>query len=134
MLRCFLKDIIGRDDTPFIYEKIGTTFQNFLIDEFQGHLRPTVGQLSPAGRQQPQCRAAQPGGGRREAVDLPLARRRLATAARENPARRGRLPDRSARPGPQLPQPSAHCGLQQRALRPTIEVALPDDGNAFCKK
>ena len=31
----FLKDIIGRDDTPFIYEKIGTTYQHFLIDEFQ---------------------------------------------------------------------------------------------------
>ena len=31
----FLKDIIGQDDTPFIYEKIGTTYQHFLIDEFQ---------------------------------------------------------------------------------------------------
>ena len=31
----FLRGIIGQDDTPFIYEKIGTTFQNFLIDEFQ---------------------------------------------------------------------------------------------------
>ena len=31
----FLRDIIGQDDTPFIYEKIGTTFQHFLIDEFQ---------------------------------------------------------------------------------------------------
>ena len=31
----FLKDIIGHDDTPFIYEKIGTTYRHFLIDEFQ---------------------------------------------------------------------------------------------------
>ena len=31
----FLRDIIGQDDTPFVYEKIGTTFQHFLIDEFQ---------------------------------------------------------------------------------------------------
>ncbi len=31
----FLKDIIGQDDTPFIYEKIGTTYEHFLIDEFQ---------------------------------------------------------------------------------------------------
>ncbi len=31
----FLKDIIGKDETPFIYEKIGTYYQHFLIDEFQ---------------------------------------------------------------------------------------------------
>ncbi len=31
----FLSKIIGRDDTPFVYEKIGTSFQHFLIDEFQ---------------------------------------------------------------------------------------------------
>ncbi|MEQ9440916.1 MAG: UvrD-helicase domain-containing protein [Cyclobacteriaceae bacterium] len=31
----FLQDIIGKDDTPFIYEKIGSYYQNFLIDEFQ---------------------------------------------------------------------------------------------------
>ncbi len=31
----FLKDIIGKDDTPFIYEKIGSYYQHFLIDEFQ---------------------------------------------------------------------------------------------------
>lgn len=31
----FLKNIIGRDETPFIYEKIGSHYQHFLIDEFQ---------------------------------------------------------------------------------------------------
>jgi ATP-dependent exoDNAse (exonuclease V) beta subunit len=31
----FLRNIIGRDDTPFVYEKIGSSFQHFLIDEFQ---------------------------------------------------------------------------------------------------
>ena len=31
----FLQDIIGKDDTPFIYEKIGSYYQHFLIDEFQ---------------------------------------------------------------------------------------------------
>jgi len=31
----FLRQIIGRDDTPFVYEKIGSSFQHFLIDEFQ---------------------------------------------------------------------------------------------------
>ncbi|WPP51328.1 UvrD-helicase domain-containing protein [Catalinimonas niigatensis] len=31
----FLRDIIGKDETPFIYEKIGSSFQHFLIDEFQ---------------------------------------------------------------------------------------------------
>ncbi|WP_277478443.1 UvrD-helicase domain-containing protein [Catalinimonas alkaloidigena] len=31
----FLKEIIGKDETPFIYEKIGSSFQHFLIDEFQ---------------------------------------------------------------------------------------------------
>lgn len=30
-----LKRIIGDDDTPFIYERLGTTLDNFLIDEFQ---------------------------------------------------------------------------------------------------
>ncbi|MFP4293751.1 MAG: UvrD-helicase domain-containing protein [Cyclobacteriaceae bacterium] len=31
----FLSEIIGREDTPFIYEKIGSSFQHYLIDEFQ---------------------------------------------------------------------------------------------------
>jgi len=31
----FLKKIISGNDAPFIYEKIGTKFQNILIDEFQ---------------------------------------------------------------------------------------------------
>ncbi len=31
----FLKKIIAGNDAPFIYEKIGTKFQNILIDEFQ---------------------------------------------------------------------------------------------------
>lgn len=31
----FLKNIIGKDDTPFVYEKMGTYYQHFLIDEFQ---------------------------------------------------------------------------------------------------
>ena len=53
----FLKDIIGSDDTPFIYEKIGTTFQNFLIDEFQdtsglqwANFRPLVANSLSAGQ------------------------------------------------------------------------------------
>lgn len=31
----FLREIIGKDETPFIYEKIGSSFQHYLIDEFQ---------------------------------------------------------------------------------------------------
>lgn len=31
----FLSDIIGQEDMPFIYEKTGSSFQHFLIDEFQ---------------------------------------------------------------------------------------------------
>ncbi|TLX78239.1 Dna2/Cas4 domain-containing protein [Labilibacter sediminis] len=31
----FLHKIIDQNDTPFIYEKIGTRYQNFMIDEFQ---------------------------------------------------------------------------------------------------
>ncbi|MEM9831196.1 MAG: UvrD-helicase domain-containing protein [Bacteroidota bacterium] len=31
----FLQEIIGKDDTPFIYEKIGSYYRHFLIDEFQ---------------------------------------------------------------------------------------------------
>lgn len=31
----FLKKMIGEDDAPFIYEKIGTSINHFMIDEFQ---------------------------------------------------------------------------------------------------
>lgn len=31
----FLKDIINDSDTPFVYEKIGQTIENIMIDEFQ---------------------------------------------------------------------------------------------------
>ncbi|MCQ2375832.1 MAG: UvrD-helicase domain-containing protein [Salinivirgaceae bacterium] len=31
----FLKKMVGEDDAPFIYEKIGTTINHFMIDEFQ---------------------------------------------------------------------------------------------------
>lgn len=31
----FLKDIVGDNEAPFIYEKIGTTYRHYLIDEFQ---------------------------------------------------------------------------------------------------
>ncbi len=34
-LPVFLKNIIGDSDTPFIYEKVGTRYRHFLIDEFQ---------------------------------------------------------------------------------------------------
>ena len=30
-----LRDITGDDQTPFIYEKIGNTYENYMIDEFQ---------------------------------------------------------------------------------------------------
>lgn len=31
----FLNSVIGESDTPFVYEKIGSYYKNFLIDEFQ---------------------------------------------------------------------------------------------------
>lgn len=31
----FLKDIIGENEAPFIYEKVGSQFRHYLIDEFQ---------------------------------------------------------------------------------------------------
>ena len=31
----FLREIVGDNDAPFVYEKIGNTFNHFLIDEFQ---------------------------------------------------------------------------------------------------
>ncbi len=34
-LPVFLKSIIGDSDTPFIYEKVGSRYRHFLIDEFQ---------------------------------------------------------------------------------------------------
>nr|WKN36124.1 UvrD-helicase domain-containing protein [Tunicatimonas sp. TK19036] len=54
----FLQEIIGKDDTPFIYEKIGSYFQHFLIDEFQDtsglqwlNFRPLVENSLDAGHQ-----------------------------------------------------------------------------------
>jgi ATP-dependent helicase/nuclease subunit A len=45
----FLKNIINKSDTPFIYEKVGSVYHHFLIDEFQDtsymqweNLRPLV--------------------------------------------------------------------------------------------
>ncbi len=31
----FLNTVIGENDTPFVYEKVGSFYKNFLIDEFQ---------------------------------------------------------------------------------------------------
>jgi ATP-dependent helicase/nuclease subunit A len=31
----FLNGVIGKNDTPFIYEKVGSFYKNYLIDEFQ---------------------------------------------------------------------------------------------------
>ncbi|NJN41486.1 MAG: UvrD-helicase domain-containing protein [Flammeovirgaceae bacterium] len=31
----FLNGVINESDTPFIYEKVGSYFRNYLIDEFQ---------------------------------------------------------------------------------------------------
>ncbi|MBX2915916.1 MAG: UvrD-helicase domain-containing protein [Cyclobacteriaceae bacterium] len=31
----FLNSVIGESDTPFVYEKVGSFYKNFLIDEFQ---------------------------------------------------------------------------------------------------
>ncbi len=54
----FLQEIIGKDDTPFIYEKIGSYYQHFLIDEFQDtsglqwmNFRPLVENSLDAGNQ-----------------------------------------------------------------------------------
>ena len=40
----FLKDIIGSDDTPFIYEKIGHHLSELPHRRVSGYLRPAVGQ------------------------------------------------------------------------------------------
>ncbi len=34
-LPVFLKDIIGDSETPYVFEKVGTRYRHFLIDEFQ---------------------------------------------------------------------------------------------------
>lgn len=34
-VNAFLKDLIGGNDAPFIYEKVGTFYRHFMIDEFQ---------------------------------------------------------------------------------------------------
>lgn len=39
--------IIGRDDTPFIYERMGVNLRNFLIDEFQDTSRMQWSNLKP---------------------------------------------------------------------------------------
>ena len=45
-----LRSLIGKDDVPFIYEKLGTKLEDFLLDEFQDtsrlqweNLRPLIG-------------------------------------------------------------------------------------------
>lgn len=43
----FLHKIIGKDDTPFIYERIGTKFKHFLLDEFQDTSRLQWNNLRP---------------------------------------------------------------------------------------
>jgi ATP-dependent exoDNAse (exonuclease V) beta subunit len=54
----FLREIIGETETPFIYEKTGSYFQHFLIDEFQDtsgfqweNFRPLVSNSLAAGNQ-----------------------------------------------------------------------------------
>lgn len=42
-----LRRIIGRDDTPFIYERLGTRLNHFLIDEFQDTSRLQWENLEP---------------------------------------------------------------------------------------
>lgn len=42
-----LKRIIGDDDTPFIYERLGTTVNHYLIDEFQDTSRMQWDNLMP---------------------------------------------------------------------------------------
>lgn len=42
-----LKDVIDGDDTPFIYEKMGTKLNHFLIDEFQDTSKMQWENLSP---------------------------------------------------------------------------------------
>lgn len=42
-----LSDIITEQDTPFIYERVGTRVDNFLIDEFQDTSRMQWGNLAP---------------------------------------------------------------------------------------
>lgn len=42
-----LKKIIGKDDAPFVYERLGTRINNFLIDEFQDTSRMQWHILNP---------------------------------------------------------------------------------------
>ena len=51
-----LKDIIDGSDTPFVYEKLGVRFENFLLDEFQdtstvqwGNFKPLLGNSQASG-------------------------------------------------------------------------------------
>ena len=43
----FLSDIIGGSDTPFIYERVGSRLDNYLLDEFQDTSRMQWGNFEP---------------------------------------------------------------------------------------
>ena len=93
-----LSEFIGHNDAPFIYEKVGNRFERFMIDEFQDTSLKEWENFLPL----LQNAMAQSRGdlgadrGRHQAVDLPLAGRRLENPPRRGPAGagRGRHPSR----------------------------------------
>ena len=85
-----LSEFIGHNDAPFIYEKVGNRFERFMIDEFQDTSLKEWENFLPL----LQNAMAQSRGdlgadrGRHQAVDLPLAGRRLENPPLARPSRR----------------------------------------------
>ena len=72
----FLNGVIQDSDTPFIYEKVGSFYKNYLIDEFQDTSAMQWKNFLAIAHQQSGSGLHQPGGWRCEASNLPLAWRR----------------------------------------------------------
>ena len=65
-----INKLIADDDTPFIYEKIGTAYDHYMIDEFQDTSRIQWNNFRPLISGDTVARQGQSCGGRRQAVDL----------------------------------------------------------------
>ena len=108
-------EFIGHNDAPFIYEKVGNRFERFMIDEFQDTSPEGVGKLpAPAAKRHGAVRGDLGADrGRHQAVDLPLAGRRLEDPPRQGPAGAGRGRHRSRGAARELAEPPRGGGLQQ---------------------
>ena len=111
-----LKGIIDGVRRPVRLRETGRPLRGLPPGRVPGHVHDPVGELPAAAEEQRGRRVRQPRRGRREAVHLPLARFRLASAG---PACAGGFPPGAGGregAGRQLPHLQGHRGVQQHVL------------------